>query len=114
LYEYFKTKSGCNDKLTIQFLHQIVNFVNEYNQLIKYCNNQLISISYTYGMTVTTIVYEDYSYSTQSRKFTQAEFMKTRDKGEKGDKGDKGEKGDKGDKGEKSSVGEASCSYLNN
>ena len=53
-------------------------------------------------MTVTTIVYEDYSYATQSHKFTQAEFMKTKEKGEKGEKG------------EKSSVGEASCSYINN
>ena len=50
-------------------------------------------------MTVTTIVYDDYSYATQSHKFTQAEFMKTKDKGEKG---------------EKSSVSEASCSYINN
>lgn len=102
LFEYFKTKSGTNEKLSVQFLHQIINFVNEYNQLIKYCNNQLISISYTYGMTVTTIVYEDYSYATQSHKFTQAEFMKTKEKGEKGEKL------------EKSSVGEASCSYINN
>jgi hypothetical protein len=100
LYEYFKTISGCNDKLTIQFLHQIVNFVNEYNQLIKYCNNQLISISYTYGMTVTTIIYEDYSYATQSRKFTQAEFMKTKEKVEKSSAS--------------VSVSEASCSYINN
>jgi hypothetical protein len=96
LYEYFKTKSGTNEKLSVQFLHQIINFVNEYNQLIKYCNNQLISISYTYGMTVTTIFYEDYSYATQSHKFTQAEFMKTKEKVEK------------------SSVSEASCSYINN
>jgi hypothetical protein len=101
LFEYFKTKTGSNDKLIVQFLHQIVVFINEYNQLIKYCNNQLISISYTYGMTVTSIVYEDYSYATQSRKFTQAEFMKTKEKGEKGF-------------GEKSSVSEASCSYINN
>jgi hypothetical protein len=101
LYEYFKTISGCNDKLTIQFLHQIVNFVNEYNQLIKYCNNQLISISYTYGMTVTTIVYEDYSYATQTRKFTQAELMKTKEKGEKGEKNSV-------------SVSQASCSYIDN
>jgi hypothetical protein len=50
-------------------------------------------------MTVTTIVYEDYSYATQSRKFTQAELMKTKEKGEKG---------------EKSSSSEASCSYINN
>ena len=99
LYEYFKTKSGTNEKLTVQFLHQLINFINEYNQLIKYCNNQLISISYTYGMTVTSIVYEDYSYATQSHKFTQAEFMKTKEKVEKG---------------EKSSVSEASCSYINN
>jgi hypothetical protein len=101
LYEYFKTISGCNDKLTIKFLHQIVNFVNEYNQLIKYCNNQLISISYTYGMTVTTIVYEDYSYATQTRKFTQAELMKTKEKGEKGEKSSV-------------SVSQASCSYIDN
>jgi hypothetical protein len=47
-------------------------------------------------MTVTTIVYEDYSYATQSRKFTQAEFMKTKEKVEK------------------SSASEASCSYINN
>jgi hypothetical protein len=105
LYEHFKTNSGSNDKLIIQFLHQVVNFINEYNQLIKYCNNQLISISYTYGMNVTTIVYEDYSYATQSHKFTQAEFMKTKEKVEKGEKGDKGEK---------SSSSEASCSYINN
>ena len=85
LFEYFKTKSGSNEILCVQFLHQIINFINEYNQLIKYCNNQLISISYTYGMTVTTIVYEDYSYATQSHKFTQAEFMKTKEKGEKGE-----------------------------
>ena len=102
LYEHFKTNSISNIKLIIQFLHQIVNFINEYNQLIKYCNNQLISISYTYGMTVTSIVYEDYSYATQSHKFTQAEFMKTKEKVEKGEKG------------EKSSVSEASCSYINN
>jgi hypothetical protein len=103
LYEYFKTISGCNDKLTIQFLHQIVNFINEYNQLIKYCNDQLVSISYTYGMTVTTIIYEDYSYATQSRKFTQAELMKTKEKGEKSS-------------GETSSVSvsQASCSYIDN
>ena len=102
LFEYFKTKTGSSDKLIVQFLHQIVVFINEYNQLIKYCNNQLISISYTYGMTVTTIVYDDYSYATQSHKFTQAEFIKTKEKGEKGGKG------------EKSSVSEASCSYINN
>jgi hypothetical protein len=102
LYEHFKTNSISNIKLIIQFLHQIVNFINEYNQLIKYCNNQLISISYTYGMNVTTIVYEDYSYATQSHKFTQVEFMKTKEKVEKGDKG------------EKSSASEASCSYINN
>jgi hypothetical protein len=96
LYEYFKTKSGCNEKLTVKFLHQIVGFINEYNQLIKYCNNQLISISYTYGMVVTTIVYEDYSYATHNHKFTQAEFMKTKEKVEK------------------NSACEASCSYINN
>jgi hypothetical protein len=96
LYEYFKTKSGSNEKLAVQFLHQIVGFINEYNQLIKYCNNQLISISYTYGMVVTTIVYEDYSYATHNHKFTQAEFMKTKEKVEK------------------NSACEASCSYINN
>jgi hypothetical protein len=59
-------------------------------------------------MTVTTIVYEDYSYATQSHKFTQAELMKTKEKVEKV------EKVEKGDKGEKSSASEASCSYINN
>jgi hypothetical protein len=37
-------------------------------------------------MTVTTIIYEDYSYATQSHKFTQTEFMKTKEKGDKGKK----------------------------
>ena len=74
------SKSAYDLKLIVAFLHQIVNFIKEYNQLIEYCNNQLATISYTYGLTVTNIIYKDYVYTTKSHKFTQNEWLKSNEK----------------------------------
>jgi hypothetical protein len=60
----------------VTFIYEIVKFANEYNQLIEYCNNQLITISYTLGMSVSTIIYDDYSYNSKSNKFTLNEYNK--------------------------------------
>jgi hypothetical protein len=76
LNEYFKFKSGLSVNLIVTFIYEIVKFANEYNQLIEYCNNQLITISYTLGMSVSTIIYDDYSYNSKSNKFTLNEYNK--------------------------------------
>ena len=76
LNEYFKSKSGLSITLIVSFIQEIVKFLNEYNKLIEYCNNQLITISYTLGLSVSTIIFEDYSYISKSNKFTLTEYNK--------------------------------------
>ena len=100
LNEYFKFKSGFSANLVVSFIYEIVKFINEYNQLIEYCNNQLITISYTLGMSVSTIIYEDYSYSSKSNKYTLNEYNKI--------------KIAPGPPPEKKEVLQASCSYIDN
>ena len=97
LNEYFKFKSGLSVTLIVSFIYKIVKLINEYNQLIEYCNNQLITISYTLGLSVSTIIFEDYSYNSKSNKFTLNEYNKIKIALEK-----------------KEDVGGASCSYIDN
>lgn len=97
LNEYFKFKSGLSVTLIVSFIHKIVKLINEYNQLIEYCNNQLITISYTLGLCVSTIIFEDYSYNSKSNKFTLSDYNKIKAAPEK-----------------KEDVGGASCSYIDN
>jgi hypothetical protein len=101
LNEYFKFKSGLSVNLIVSFIYKIVKLINEYNQLIEYCNNQLITISYTLGLSVSTIIFEDYSYNSKSNKFTLSDYNKI-----KTAHGPPSEK--------KEVVGEASCSYIDN
>ena len=86
LYDYYKNHciaKGLNcEKVYVDFLEQIVKFNVEYNQLIDYCNDQLIEISYTYGMTVTYICYNDYGYAIKTKKFIQAEMIESKKKQE--------------------------------
>jgi hypothetical protein len=105
LNEYFKFKSGLSVNLIVTFIYEIVKLANEYNQLIEYCNNQLITISYTLGMSVSTIIYEDYSYNSKSNKFTLNEYNKIKN-GVGSGLGPVVEK--------KTNNEEASCSYINN
>ena len=86
LYDYYNKNcvnkfSNC-EKVYVDLLGQIVKFVVEFNQLIDYCNNQLIEISYTYGMTVTYICYNDYGYAIKTKKFIQAEMIESKKKQE--------------------------------
>ena len=87
LYEYYN-KNCTNikvvncEKVYVDFLSQIVKLVVEFNQLIDYCNDQLIEISYTYGMTVTYICYNDYGYAVKTKKFIQAEMIESKKKQE--------------------------------
>jgi hypothetical protein len=101
LNEYFKFKSGLTVNLIVTFIYEIVKLANEYNQLIEYCNNQLITISYTLGMSVSTIIYEDYSYNSKSNKFTLNEYNKIKN-------------GLAYVVEKKENNEEASCSYINN
>lgn len=86
LYDFYNkhcTNNKCFEKVYVDFLGQIIKFVVEYNQLIDYCNDQLIEISYTYGMTVTYICYNDYGYAIKTKKFIQAEMIESKKKQEK-------------------------------
>jgi hypothetical protein len=87
LYDYYNNYCTNNkglpcEKVYVDFLGQIIKFVVEYNQLIDYCNDQLIEISYTYGMTVTYICYNDYGYAIKTKKFIQAEMIESKKKQE--------------------------------
>jgi hypothetical protein len=103
LNEYFKFKSGLTVNLIVTFIYEIIKLTNEYNQLIEYCNNQLITISYTLGMSVSTIIYEDYSYNSKSNKFTLNEYNKIKNGVVVAYGLEKKEDNE-----------EASCSYINN
>jgi len=107
LNEYFKFKSGLTVNLIVTFIYEIVKLANEYNQLIEYCNNQLITISYTLGMSVSTIIYEDYSYNSKSNKFTLNEYNKIKNGAGAGAGAVYGLE-------KKADNEEASCSYINN
>uniref|UniRef100_A0A6C0KTI2 RING-type domain-containing protein n=1 Tax=viral metagenome TaxID=1070528 RepID=A0A6C0KTI2_9ZZZZ len=109
LNEYFKFKSGLTVNLIVTFIYEIVKLANEYNQLIEYCNNQLITISYTLGMSVSTIIYEDYSYNSKSNKFTLNEYNKIKNGVGAGPGLGLGAGVEKKENNE-----EASCSYINN
>jgi len=103
LYDYYttncsNTKCANYEALYLDFLGQIIKLTTEYNQLIDYCNNQLIEISYTYGMTVAYICYDDYNYSIKTKKFIQAEMIESKKKQ---------------DNVLPSNSNEASCSYIN-
>jgi hypothetical protein len=100
LNEYFKFKSGLSVTLIVSFIYKIVKLINEYNQLIEYCNNQLITISYTLGLSVSTIIFEDYSYNSKSNKFTLSDYNKI--------------KIAPGPPPEKKEVPQGSCSYIDN
>jgi hypothetical protein len=106
LYDYYNThctnNKGLNyERVYVDFLAQIIKFVVEYNQLIDYINDQLIEISYTYGMTVTYISYNDYGYAIKTKKFIQAEMIESKKKQEI-------------QLPTNNSNSEASCSYSNN
>ena len=58
------------------FFDDKIDCQSEYNQLIEYCNNQLITISYTLGLCVSTIIFDDYSYASKSNKFTLSDYNK--------------------------------------
>jgi hypothetical protein len=87
----------------VTFIYEIIKLTNEYNQLIEYCNNQLITISYTLGMSVSTIIYDDYSYNSKSNKFTLNEYNKIKVALAPALVSEKKETNE-----------EASCSYINN
>ena len=99
----------CTYERLPNFIYEIVKFANEYNQLIEYCNNQLITISYTLGMSVSTIIYEDYSYNSKSNKFTLNEYNKIKNGAGAGPGLGLGAGVEKKENNE-----EASCIYINN
>jgi hypothetical protein len=108
LYDYYNNhctnNKGLNcEKVYVDFLAQFIKFVVEYNQLIDYINDQLIEISYTYGMTVTYISYNDYGYAIKTRKFIQAEMIESKKQQET-----------QLPTNNSNSDSEASCSYSNN
>tara|TARA_B110001452_G_scaffold175369_1_gene147062 strand:+ start:2991 stop:5522 length:2532 start_codon:yes stop_codon:yes gene_type:complete len=93
LYQEFQIASKINDINCIsEFIMRLINFIKEYNNLIKYANKQLVTISYTYNQSVSIINYDtvNYTYNFKSGKFKQSDLSKM-------------EKIDKGS--------EASCSY---
>jgi len=61
----------------LNFILIIVNFMNEYDNLIKYTNNQLITISYTYNLSVNLIKkHPNNYYEFRSGKFKQSDIIK--------------------------------------
>ena len=56
IYNFYTNIDTLSKKIdsnkVIQFIELITNSINEYNQLICYCNRQLITISHTYDKTV--------------------------------------------------------------
>ena len=94
LYDYY-VKSGKKilenkDNSFVKMILICVELFNEYNNLINYCNKQLIIISFTYNQSVNIIDTEN--YTTKGKKFKQADFLQL-------------------EKLEKESASEASCSY---
>ena len=75
------SKSSLLNEEFINFILNIVNFINEFNSLIDYTNNQLIIISYTYNLSVNIVNYKDNGYwDSVSRKFKQADILKINNK----------------------------------
>ena len=66
--------SQVNYKLIIAVILQIVNFINEYNNLLDIANKLFMQISYTYNMTVTIYLFENAKFITKTHKFTQKEY----------------------------------------
>ena len=63
----------------LEFVRQIIDFITEYNQLLDYCKNQLIQISYTYGMNVNYISgYKYFTYIVSKKKFTQQDSKQSK------------------------------------
>ncbi len=63
----------------IKLIKVIIQNVDEYNNLINYCNKQLAIVSYTYNLTVQQINFKycsDWEYKLNSNKFTHNSFKK--------------------------------------
>ncbi len=81
IYNYYtenakKIQENKNNEF-MNFVLIIVNFINEYNNLIKYTNNQLITISYTYNLSVNLIKkHPNNYYEFRSGKFKQSDLNK--------------------------------------
>ena len=57
----------------VKFVSMIVEFIQEYNNLIKYCNKQLMIISATYNQSVSIIDIE-HNYTQKSYKFKKTDI----------------------------------------
>ena len=72
-----KKDSSFDVKDFENFILIIVNFINEFNYLINYTNNQLSVISYTYNLSVNIIKYNINGYwDSVGRKFKQSDVLK--------------------------------------
>ncbi len=89
----FHDYKNLNINCISEFIMKIINFIKEYNNLIKYANKQLVTISYTYNQSVSIINYDNYIYNYKRGKFKQSDLSKI----------------EKAEKLEKES--QASCSY---
>ena len=78
-----KKDSSFDVKDFENFILIIVNFINEFNYLINYTNNQLSVISYTYNLSVNIIKYNINGYwDSVGRKFKQSDVLKIDKKNE--------------------------------
>ena len=76
--ETYRSYKFDNENL-IEFIKIIIQNVDEYNNLINYCNKQLAIISYTYNLTVQQIDFKccgEWEYKVKSYKFTHNSFKK--------------------------------------
>jgi hypothetical protein len=87
------------DNELINCFKMIVELIDEYNNLISYCNKQLVTISYTYNQTVGLYGDHLHNYKTKSAKYKQADLVKY-------------EKREKQKELDSANNYEASCSYL--
>ena len=82
LYDYYvnwgKKIAENKDNSFVKMILVCVELFNEYNNLINYCNKQLIIISFTYNQSVNIIDTEN--YTTKGKKFKQADLLELEEK----------------------------------
>ena len=66
--------SQVNYKLITDITLHVVNFINEYKNLLDIANKLFMQISYTYNMTVSIYLFENAKFITKTYKFTQKEY----------------------------------------
>jgi hypothetical protein len=79
IYEYYMENNmryinSNNYARLINMICLIIDFIEEYNNLINYCNKQLITVSYTYNLSVGLIYVDNGKYTTRSKKCRQSDL----------------------------------------